>query len=142
VNRPTWEYLAEREPRLAALDRIVEIACANIRDDDPHWCANVFWAQTVKPLMDGLVGWHRGRAVDNAPDPDVAADGVHQWTGVDVLLSIVDTERWTRPAETHAEEALRSSAAYELVLNRLYERLPDCRDCGCPILSRSAGRRR
>lgn len=126
----TFASLADREPRLAALARLVSIAAENIRPDDRGWCANVFWSSTVRPLLLPLVGWEPGRAPDNAADPP----GRDPWTFLDVCgaLSVLEGEhRWTRPVTTVAEELLRSQRAWDVAVEHLYGLLPACRACGC-----------
>ncbi|SRR6266704_193218 len=128
----TFTFLADREPRLTALARLVTIAAENIRPDDRNWCAAAFWASTVKPLLLPLVGWERGKAPENAADPpELHAD---PWTFLDVrgALGVLEGEhRWTRPVSTVAEETLRSSRAFEVAVAHLYGLLPACRECEC-----------
>ncbi len=91
----TWDDLAAREPRLAALRQAVERVSAHGR---PHYCANAVWygyggGVGFRSRVTQLVGWG-----SNHPDP-----------------------------------ALRSSVAYDVVYQTLYDLLPDCRDCGCAV---------
>jgi hypothetical protein len=127
----SFVYLAEREPRLAALHRLLSIVADNIRPDDPHWCANTFWLGTVKPLLMPLVGWERGRSPENASDPAGALSTAWSCLGDLTIAALEGEHRWTRPVETVAEETLRSAAAYDVAVRHLYDLLPPCRDCAC-----------
>jgi hypothetical protein len=42
---------ASREGRLAALDQLLTITAANLRDDDTDWCAHRFWEHRIAPLV-------------------------------------------------------------------------------------------
>ncbi len=89
----TWDDLAAREPRLAALRQAVERESAHGR---LHYCANAAWYGYgghlgLKPRLLRLVGWG---------------------------------------AQSH-DPVLRSSDAYDVAYQTLYDLLPDCRGCGC-----------
>jgi Meiotically Up-regulated Gene 113 (MUG113) protein len=47
--------------------------------------------------------------------------------------AIVELVGWSAPWSSHSD--LKTEAAYDTVYERIYEALPDCRDCGCVRLS-------
>lgn len=126
----TFEDLADREPRLGCLERLLTNCTPGLPGDD-FWCANTFWTRTVKPLLLPLVGHARGMATENAADPDAAADPWRVLGAASLRAAVEDAHRWTRPVETVAEELLRSPAAWDVAVAHLLGLLPACRECGC-----------
>ena len=110
----TWEMLTEAEPRLLRLERLALWAAANAGET---FCANGVWYEFLKPQLVELVGWSRGRL------PECAPDGPRP-----LFVNLVDLRPAERvPATTEAERLLRSSDAFDLAYDHLYELLPDCR---------------
>ncbi len=93
TNRPTWQDLVAREPRLAEL----RVAAERIRPTaNASFCANAAWYGYagqfgLKPRLLRLVGW----------------------------------------GAQNQDPVLRSSDAYDVAYQTLYDLLPDCRGCGC-----------
>lgn len=52
----SWKRLTVEEPRLKTLASDVR-AYAKANASDPHFCANRFWVQDLKPRIMSLVGW-------------------------------------------------------------------------------------
>ena len=111
---PSWGQLADAEPQLRRLERL---ALWMAERADPEWCANGVWYEFLKPALVPLVGWCRGHL------PTCAVDGPRP-----MFLNLSDwTPRERVPATTAAERMLRTSAAYDVAYDHLYDLLPDCK---------------
>lgn len=119
----TWETIAACDPRIAALDLLVQRAIRSVTPDETRWCANAFFSTAVKPVLLELVGWGRGYPPRAATDPEV-------WEPVDWRAEFAAQDDRIPPT-TPFEEMLRTSEAYDLVYDRLYLQLPGCRNCNC-----------
>ncbi len=101
------------EPRLQAVDRLVRliVATAPTRESGKSMCADCFWIEILKPIVETLVGWERGicdQAEEQPPDPCEPIDLAEAWDAED-----------QRPAATSStEEWLRGSVAYDVVTDR------------------------
>ena len=101
--RLTFARLSEMEPLLLALERAVDARTAANRRRR-NWCANA--------------AWYGYGAFADAP-----SFRRH-------LPHVVGWHRAPAPAHPH-DAVLRSEEAYCVAYAHLYERLPDCRTCGC-----------
>lgn len=107
----TFDQLADLEPRLHALEKLVELAAPSANGDPAY----TVFLTAVKPLVVALVGWHRGwldvRETIARPDTLEA-------------VSIFDMEMPSYPRPDNEVEALlRTSDAYDVVYDHLNEML-------------------
>lgn len=125
-----WEQIAEKEPRVLALLREAE----STLDEGESFCANlVFYGPNgLKSRLTKLVGWERG--LRDASDEELIAAGLghcitshrRQFTATELLLKYPTIPRTCPP-----DKLLDSSAAYDVVYEKVYSALPDCRACNC-----------
>ena len=125
----TWDEVKSVEPGLEALEAAVR-KVGSVAAVYPHFCTTDHWLDWVKPILSQFVGWNRGK---QALEPEPSADpDARLFTFVD----IANMPKAPRPeAETDAERWLRTSTAYSLVYETLYELMPDCDHdgtCGFP----------
>lgn len=99
----TWPDLAAMEPRLLVL--LAEIKSLHRLPSTAPFCANDHWY--------GYAGLHK-RSFKQRLSALVG------WHRVSQMVT-----------DSRAESILSSEAAYDLVYQRLYNALPNCRDCGC-----------
>lgn len=127
--KPTWENIAACEPRIAALDHLVQRAIKSVTPDETGWCANAFFGTVVKPFIVHLVGWDRGYPPDEVTDPH---EMPNVSTGADFLSLLNNPDAgYKRPVTSPWEEMLRTSDAYDRVYDHMYANLPGCRNCTC-----------
>lgn len=110
----SWAQLAGVEYGLQRLERLAVWMSEHAGAD---WCANEVWYGFLKSQLVQLVGWSRGHL------PTCAIDGPRP-----AFVCMANFKPVRRvPATTNAEKMLRSSAAYDVAYDHLYELLPDCR---------------
>ena len=101
-TKVTWDTLTELEPRLVALMERAKAVMA----DGPHFCANNAW-----------YGYKNPRDLN-----------------VSIKRAFMDVIGWDRihnSGNKETERILRGQRAYDIGYKAIYEKLPDCRDCGC-----------
>lgn len=139
-----WEELVGLEPALGLIEAEVRFLASRAHED-PHWCANARWygypdpAVGFKRKVSHLVGMSRGAAL--SVTKPACGEGcpkgrhLHLTTAADILRDPAVQARRRAVAElirTNAtERILRSSDAYDIAYDHLYDLLPGCRDCGC-----------
>lgn len=81
----------------------------------------------MEPELEEL--YQEAAAVTSENDPHFCANKIWYSEGglKERLMVLVG---WTRKKEGHHD--LNSAEAYDLAYDKIYESLPDCRDCGCP----------
>jgi hypothetical protein len=129
----TFDELCELEPRL----RMLYDEAASIRDDPTQesFCANNVWygyfdqrGKGFKSRLKRLVGELAGCA----ETPNTL--GIPE-TGEPVTMSMKDLMAAFLeevPADPATDPRLRTSEAYDVAYETIYNALPDCRNCGCP----------
>lgn len=103
------------EPRLQAIERLVDALCALVRPADTM-CFGCVWESIIKPLTVPLVGWERGYPPEQAHDPGTKplyAD----------IASILDRPDDRPDSETETEAWLRTAEAWDAVTDRWLSRL-------------------
>jgi len=108
-TRLTFADLADLEPRLGALEKLVKLA-APAADGDPDY---LVFLTAVKPLVTSLVGWSRGWL-------DVR-DTLERGDKVAVLTLgqlIESAPTYARPSN-EVEDVLRDSTSYDTVYEHL-----------------------
>jgi hypothetical protein len=130
---PTFDDLVAIEPKLGEL-----LADAKRYRGGPEFCANAVWYgydgdESMKNRLEFLVGWDRG--VERKPEP-VGANGIGEPIAVRELvlrpLSEFKVKPRGIPAKTPNEAVLKSSDAYDMAYQTLYDALPDCGErCEC-----------
>lgn len=136
-RRLSWDVIVALEPRILPIAWEAEDAAW----PDLDWfCANRVWyspppaGSGMKKRLADLVGWERHR--DRAPSPVIGGrtpDGEWRVHSVAELLALHDPlDGYQAKARAAGDpEALYSTEAHRIVTNRIYQSLPDCRDCGC-----------
>ena len=109
----TWEDICEAEPRVKAL---YYTAC-HVKDckTDRSFCANYVFLNTFKPIICELVGFCRSRRKKMMKES--AND--FQFENFFAYTDEID------------DEMLSTSIAYDIVYQKIYGALPDCRNCCC-----------
>lgn len=110
----SYDDALKLEPRLTAVERMVDTVCLYVRPTD-EFCHACYWESVLKPIVTDLVGWGRGYPPEQA-DPNPRSS----WAPID-LADLPDPT----PAENDAEKWLRSSEAFDLVTDELLRRLYD-----------------
>lgn len=107
MDSVTFEQICEWEPRLRDVDQCMKA----IRDNMDHsfFCANLIWYTLVKPQLVTLVGW-------KVPEK---RGGIWNLSDNTVM------------GEEETPPGLRSSEAYCVAYDHLFEQLPACRNCVC-----------
>jgi hypothetical protein len=124
----TWEQLVELEPRLLELYKQAE----QVIDDgsSPSFCANDIWYEQFKPRLEELVGSEAGipyALYEAGPGP---SDGEPHPIGEFVHWATERESGWQKIQRVVPED-LKTGDAYDLAYHRIYDRLPDCRNCSC-----------
>ena len=112
----SFDDLVQLEPRLAELEaRIKAHAKANHRKD--RYCANAHWLH----IPDFRRG--RKRSIVEPSDSKLSVWENPDWGFKRQLSALVGFDA--------QKKALRSSEAYDIAYEHLYELLPSCRHCSC-----------
>lgn len=100
---------------------------AGMPDTDPF----IPYAVLEPRLIDVFV--RAASVVDDGTEPYFCANevffGYYQTMREGFKRSIVEMVGWGAPWEAHSE--LKTEQAYDIVYERIYEALPNCRNCGC-----------
>jgi hypothetical protein len=118
------------EPRLVAIERLVDLLADLVRPSD-RLCSGCAWERIVKPMARPWVGYERGVIPEQAPD-------VRPPARVMTLTELLAAEASRTDATTDTERWLRTSEAWDAVTRPWIDRLHDAdpaNGCGmgrCP----------
>lgn len=107
------------DPRLRALDALVDALCTLVRSGDVM-CSGCVWEEIVKPLASDAIGWERGYRPEHADDaPRTLASRMMTFSQ---LQASVDARK-PQPATSETEKWLRTSDAWDAVTDMWIRRL-------------------
>ena len=118
-----WERAVSLEPRLAELEREVLALPNPLPRDFDHtdaWNGWGDWAG-IKPRLYRLVGWGRGEPVVD----ETTGQGPRPFTASEIKGVLTELRRVERALSVD-ERWLRSSEAYDVVVDHLWYALPPC----------------
>lgn len=150
-NRTTRTPVSSTRPPTISLDEIIrheprvdEVlrwarSVHDVRDEHDVVCKNALLPTYARPLIAGLVGWHR--------QPCEVMDYLFEVAWAEGIRT---PRFYPRTMSVHAREAerirqgaihfpkpdpvLASSVAYDIVFKAVYHALPRCRNCACQAM--------
>lgn len=121
MTSPAFDRALAAEPQLVAVALLVDRLCEQARPgDDERY--GVVWEDVVKALVSPLVGDERGfipRQAPDGPQPKVISVAEFVFDGPDRVEPRTETEKW-----------LRTSEAFDAVMNELRSRLAGAESSG------------
>ena len=138
ATRPTWDDLVILDQRLAALERDALVIRGSARRKG-SFCANAAFYGRLKPALSLLVGWGRlpegytppmRQRPDRGPLEFVTLAELIEETG-DARQSLSAFLATLTQEQREAHAVLATPEAYDVVYQRLYDLIPNCRRCSC-----------
>lgn len=135
TNRLTWDDIIRLDPRIAALERDA-LVIRGLARRKGSFCANAAFYGRIKPALSVLVGWGR---LPEGYTPPKRMDRPIQFVTMSELVDETNADRKTlsaflatlTPEQREAHAKLTTSEAYDVVYERLYDLMPNCRRCSC-----------